>query len=123
MATKTAADILEECHFPRGLLPDTVTDYELLGNGDFSCTLSEVTYRTFGEGPEAKTVCYAKKLKGVLKDMSLTNLKGITTKKFFLWVGVNAIKRDTPTSTNIKFIAGPVTKELPVSWFEAPASS
>ena len=56
-------------------------DYEISEDGSFSCRLSQLTYVTFGTGAEAKQVCYKERITGVLKDLQLTNLAGVTAKK------------------------------------------
>ena len=43
-----------------------------------------MTYVTFGTGPDAKQVCYNKRITGALKDLQLTNLAGVTAKKVTL---------------------------------------
>ncbi|CAI9774466.1 unnamed protein product [Fraxinus pennsylvanica] len=110
--TPTVYEILEKFGLPSGLLPDSVTSYTLSDDGKFVVNLKKACYIQFDY-----LVYYEKKITGKLSVGSISNLKGIQVKRFFLWFDVDKIKVDSPPSDSIYFTVGIINKELDVDQF------
>ncbi|KAJ8437165.1 hypothetical protein Cgig2_016908 [Carnegiea gigantea] len=107
-------DILPKFGLPRGLLPDCVTRYSYNpDDGTFVVELDQTCYVQF-----EYLVYYDKRITGTLKLGSITNLKGIQVKRFFLWFDVDEIKVDLPPSDSIYFQVGLINKKLSVAQFQ-----
>lgn len=105
-------EILPKFGLPSGLLPDSVTSYTLAEDGRFEVTLEKPCYIEFDY-----EVYYDKKISGVLNIGSITELKGIRVKRFFMWLDVNEIRVDLPPSNSIYFKVGLINRELDVHRF------
>lgn len=106
--SSSAYEVLESYGFPAGLLPETVTGYDLDDNGKFtlyldgSCTV---------DIPNAYPVKYASTIKGTIAYGSLTNLSGISVKVFFIWWDLTAI---SVSGENLVFKVGPASASYPI---------
>ncbi|KAK6937025.1 Protein of unknown function DUF538 [Dillenia turbinata] len=109
----TVYEILPKFGLPKGLLPDSVTDYALTDDGSFVVTLPKPCYVQFDY-----LVYYETQISGQLKYGSIKNLKGIQVQRFFLWFDVDEIKVDLPPSDNIYFQVGLINKKLDVGQFQ-----
>ncbi|KAE8666527.1 non-specific lipid-transfer protein-like protein [Hibiscus syriacus] len=112
-APPTVWDILPQYGLPSGLLPSTVTDYVLHDDGRFVVMLASPCYIQFDY-----LVYYEKTITGKLGYGSITDLKGIQVKRFFLWFDVDEIKVDLPPSDSIYFQVGFINKKLDVDQFK-----
>lgn len=110
---QTVYEILPKFGLPSGLLPDNVKSYSLSSDGDFAVEIEKECYVHFDY-----LVYYEKKITGKLSYGSITDLKGIQVKRFFLWFNVDEIKVDLPPSDNIYFQVGIINKKLDVGQFE-----
>ncbi|KAK9122638.1 hypothetical protein Sjap_012240 [Stephania japonica] len=110
----TVHDVLADYGLPPGLLPDPVKSYSLTDDGSFVVDLENTCYVQF-----EYLVYYDRRITGVLKYGSITELKGIQVKKFFLWLNVDEIRVDLPPSDSIYFQVGFINKKLDVKQFEA----
>lgn len=63
-------------------------------------------------------VYYAEKVTGKLSIGSITDLEGIEVKRFLLWLNVNEIRVDLPSSASIYFQVGFINKKLDIKQFE-----
>ncbi|KAK9170536.1 hypothetical protein Syun_002676 [Stephania yunnanensis] len=110
----TVHDVLAEHGLPPGLLPDSVKSYSLTEEGQFVVDLENTCYVQF-----EYLVYYDRRITGVLKYGSITELKGIEVKRFFLWLNVDEIRVDLPPSDSIYFKVGWINKKLDVKQFES----
>lgn len=113
-SARSVYDVLDEFGLPIGLLPPTVTSYELSPEGEFVVHLAEPTYCKFED-----QVYYEKKITGKLSSGAIRNLQGIKAKQAFLWLPVTAIRVDPPS---IYFEVGVLSKKLSLSLFEKTPS-
>lgn len=105
-------DLLPRYGFPKGLLPDNVKSYTLSDGGDFTVDLNTPCYVNF----PGQTVFYDKKIAGKLSFGSVKDVEGIKAKELFIWASITAMKSD-PSSGDIVFSVGFVSKSLPASIF------
>lgn len=110
-------DLLPQYGLPKGLLPDSVTNYSLADDGSFVVELERPCYLHFDY-----LVYYDRKISGVLKYGSITGLKGIQVKKLIFWLDVDEIRVDLPPSDYIYFQVGWITRKLGVSQFQSVRS-
>lgn len=110
-------DLLPQYGLPKGLLPDSVTNYSLADDGSFVVELEKPCYLHFDY-----LVYYDRKISGVLKYGSITGLKGIQVKKLIFWLDVDEIRVDLPPSDYIYFQVGWITRKLGVSQFQSVRS-
>ncbi|XP_060197268.1 uncharacterized protein LOC132626419 [Lycium barbarum] len=109
----TVYQILTKYNLPQGLLPNSVKSYSLSKDGTFEVVLEKPCYVQF-----EYLVYYAEKISGKLSIGSITDLDGIQVKRFFLWLNVNEIRVDLPSSGSIYFQVGIISKKLDVKQFE-----
>ncbi|CAJ1938496.1 unnamed protein product [Sphenostylis stenocarpa] len=112
-AKESVYEVLPKFGLPSGLLPDTVTDYTLQENGQFTVVLAKPCYIQF-----EYLVYYDKKITGKLSYGSITNLKGIQVQRLLLWFNVDEIRVDLPPSNSIYFQVGIINKKLNVDQFQ-----
>lgn len=112
-ANTTVYQILTKYNLPQGLLPSSVKSYSLSDDGTFKVVLEKPCYVEF-----EYLVYYADKITGKLSIGSITDLEGIQVKRFLLWLNVNEIRVDLPTSGSIYFQVGFINKRLDVKQFE-----
>lgn len=110
-------DLLPQYGLPKGLLPDSVTNYSLADDGSFVVELERPCYLHFDY-----LVYYDRKISGGLKYGSITGLKGIQVKKLIFWLDVDEIRVDLPPSDYIYFQVGWITRKLGVSQFQSVRS-
>lgn len=113
----TVFDILPKFGLPSGLLPDSVQNYSLSDDGRFVVVLENPCYIEFDY-----LVYYEKTITGKLSYGSITNLKGIQVKRFFIWFDVDEIRVDLPPSDSIYFQVGFINKKLDVGQFKVVRS-
>ncbi|PSR95370.1 Protein like [Actinidia chinensis var. chinensis] len=106
-------ELLPKFGLPSGLLPDSVKSYSLAEDGSFVVELQKNCYIQFDY-----LVYYEKKITGMLKYGSISNLRGIQVQRFFLWFDVDEIKVDLPPSDSIYFQVGFINKKLDVDQFK-----
>lgn len=107
-------DILPKYGLPSGLLPNCVKNYSLSpDDGRFIVDLENSCYVHFDY-----LTYYEKRITGTLKIGSITDLKGIQVKRFFIWLNVDEIKVDLPPSDSIYFQVGIINKKLSVDQFQ-----
>eukprot|EP00897_Mesotaenium_endlicherianum_P010329 jgi/Mesen1/9324/ME000061S08766 len=111
----SAYDVLVEHNLPAGLLPPSVKDYKVGGNGDFQVELSAPCYANVNNGQTP--VYYADTLTGQLSAGKLSNLKGISAKPFLFWLQVKTIYVDLPSTGIIHFSVGFASQTIPISAF------
>lgn len=109
----TVYEILTKYSLPKGVLPDSVKSYSLSKDGNFEVELEKPCYVEF-----EYLVYYAEKITGKLSIGSITDLDGIQVKRFFLWLNVNEIRVDLPSSGSIYFQVGIINKKLDMNQFE-----
>ncbi|PON42965.1 hypothetical protein TorRG33x02_334740 [Trema orientale] len=115
--TPTVYDILPKFGLPSGLLPDSVLNYTLSDDGRFVVVLENPCYIEFDY-----LVFYDKTITGKLKYGSITELKGIQVRKFFIWFDVDEIRVDLPPSDSIYFQVGFINKRLDLGQFKTVRS-
>ncbi|KAF6149371.1 hypothetical protein GIB67_016909 [Kingdonia uniflora] len=108
----TVYTTLTEFGLPPGLLPNSVTRYSLTESGEFEVELEKPCYIHFDY-----LVYYDRKITGILKYGSISDLKGIEVRKLFVWLDVDEIKVDLPPSDFIYFTVGWINKKLDVEQF------
>ncbi|KAK4737166.1 hypothetical protein R3W88_000863 [Solanum pinnatisectum] len=113
----TVYEVLTKFNLPRGLLPSSVKSYSLSDDGTFEVLLEKPCYVEF-----EYLVYYAEKVTGKLSLGSITDLEGIEVKRFLLWLNVNEIRVDLPSSGSIYFQVGFINKKLGIKQFETPRS-
>ncbi|KAH0733680.1 hypothetical protein KY290_000842 [Solanum tuberosum] len=109
----TVYEILTKFNLPPGLLPSSVKSYSLSDDGTFEVLLEKPCYVEF-----EYLVYYADKVTGKLSLGSITDLEGIEVKRFLLWLNVNEIRVDLPSSGSIYFQVGFINKKLDIKQFE-----
>ena len=118
-SNSTAYELLEAYGFPSGLLPETVTSYDLdEDDGSFSLSLeSSCTVNI----PGAYPVKYSASITGTLEPGSLSDLSGVNVKVFFIWWPISSI---TVSGSSLVFSVGPATASYDISNFsENPVCS
>ncbi|KAL2940767.1 hypothetical protein RDABS01_029117 [Bienertia sinuspersici] len=111
-------EILPKYGLPSGLLPDCVKNYTLSHDtGHFVVDLEHTCYIKFDY-----LVYYEKRITGTLKIGSISDLKGIQVKKFFVWLNLDEVQVDLPPSGSIYFQIGIINKKLSVHQFETVRS-
>ena len=109
----TVFDLLPIFGLPSGLFPDSVVNYTLLDDGQFAVVLENPCYIEFDY-----LVYYDKVITGKLSYGSITELKGIQVRRFFIWFDVSEIRVDLPPSDSIYFQVGWfINKKLDVHQF------
>ncbi|XP_054821002.1 uncharacterized protein LOC129319918 [Prosopis cineraria] len=112
-SNQTVYEILPKFGLPSGLLPDSVADYSFSSDGRFVVHLERTCYVEFDY-----LVYYDTTITGKLSYGSITDLKGIQVRRFFLWLDVDEIKVDLPPSESIYFQVGFINKKLDIDQFK-----
>lgn len=99
----SAYDILSSYGFPSGLLPQTVSHYDLDSDGKFTLYLSGSCTVDI---PDAYPVKYAPKITGTISNQTLDDLSGITVKVLFVWWDITGI---SVSGDDLVFKVGPVS--------------
>ncbi len=113
-SSSDAYEKIETYGFPRGILPPTVTGYNLEANGRFVLYL-EGDCRVLIE--EKYPLEYGKVITGVLSYGQLEELQGIRVKAFFVWWDITAISRN---SNDLLFVIGLLSAQFPLTNFDDP---
>ena len=115
----TAYELLEAYGFPSGLLPETVTSYDLdEDDGSFSLSWESSCPVNI---PSAYPVKYSASITGTLEPGSLSGLSGVNVKVFFIWWPISSI---TVSGSNLVFSVGPASASYDISNFsENPVCS
>ncbi|KAF3781864.1 Uncharacterized protein EJ110_NYTH35587 [Nymphaea thermarum] len=111
-------ELLPKFGLPRGLLPQAVKSFSFSEtDGRFLVLLEQPCYVEF-----EYLVYYDVNITGTLRYGSITDLKGIQVRKFFIWLDIDEIRVDLPPSDCIYFQVGIITKRLDVAQFANPRS-
>jgi hypothetical protein len=89
-SNSTAYEVLESYGFPSGLLPDTVTSYDL-DEDDGSFTVSLESSCTVKIPSSSYTIKYSATITGTLEYERLSNLSGVKVKVLFIWWPISSI--------------------------------
>eukprot|EP00250_Pteridium_aquilinum_P003746 c14045_g1_i1 orf=83-553(+) len=109
--TTTAYDILEENGFPAGLLPSTVSGYDLANDGTFGLYLDAACTVKI---PNLYPIKYKATITGTITTGKISSLSGITVKVLFIWWSISSI---TVSSENLVFKVGPATASYAITNF------
>ncbi|KAL3679751.1 hypothetical protein R1sor_022707 [Riccia sorocarpa] len=109
----SVAEILKENGLPPGLLPGSVKEYTLGGNGRFKVELFKECYAKVGED----NVYYSPTITGDVSLGQIKNLVGIQAKEGWFWFSVTGIVANSKTIT---FQVGPISKDLSIDVFDSP---
>ncbi|XP_010493067.1 PREDICTED: uncharacterized protein LOC104772382 [Camelina sativa] len=113
----TVYELLPKYGLPSGLLPDNVTNFTLSDDGRFVVHLPDSCEIEFDY-----LVRYDKTISGRIGYGSITELKGIEVRRFFIWLDVDEIKVDLPPSDSIYFKVGFINKKLDIDQFKTVRS-
>jgi hypothetical protein len=105
LLASTAYDRLVEYHLPPGLLPDNVVNYTLKADGQFTLELRDKCSVVYAVPDDEVLVHYDKHITGTLKNLSISDLTGVSTKEFF-WLAVTLIHKDKIDDNVVYFNAG-----------------
>ncbi|XP_019182666.1 PREDICTED: uncharacterized protein LOC109177693 [Ipomoea nil] len=101
---------------PMGLFPEGILDFYLDNvSGRFELHLSHSCAAEF-ETP----VWYNATVSGILSYGQISDLSGVAAQELFLWLPVDSIRVDIPSSGLIYFDVGVVNKQFSLSFFETP---
>jgi hypothetical protein len=110
-SSPTAYEMLERYDFPRGILPEGVTGYELRPNGSFEVYLPRACEFLLSR---SWLVRYDARLSGTAAAGRLTSLNGVSVKVLFFWVPVGEVDR---AGDQLSFYVGPVATSFPIADF------
>ncbi|XP_058075864.1 uncharacterized protein LOC131224406 [Magnolia sinica] len=107
----TAYEMLEKFNFPRGILPQGVRSYVLNTDGSFEVYLDgECKFGVEG----GYSLSYGRKITGKVSFGSLRNLKGVSVKVLFVWMGITEVSTG---NGELDFYVGPLSASFPLSNF------
>ncbi|XP_042482013.1 uncharacterized protein LOC122062434 [Macadamia integrifolia] len=108
----TAYEMLEKFNFPKGILPEGAKGYVLHDDNRFEVYLDgNCNFNVDG----GYSLYYSKKITGRVGYGSLTDLKGVSVKILFIWLGINEVSIE---AGNLDFYVGPLSASFPLSNFE-----
>ncbi|KAI3984585.1 hypothetical protein MKX01_040462 [Papaver californicum] len=110
----SAYEMLESFNFPKGILPEGVKDYVLHEDRRFEVNLGKEC--KFQVEENGYYLHYQKKITGSVEFGSLKNLKGVSVKIMFIWVGISEVFNKG--NGDLEFFVGPVSASFPVSNFD-----
>lgn len=109
----TAYDVLQRFNFPIGILPLGVTGYLLTDEGSFEVYWGNMKDGcTFSVNEGEYELKYKQEITGTLKTGVIGDLKGVSVKFLFLWVGITDVVVDDGED-EIRFYVGPLYKSFP----------
>ncbi|KAL9682757.1 hypothetical protein QQ045_014565 [Rhodiola kirilowii] len=112
-SSPTAYELLETYNFPKGLLPQGVTDYSLTNDtGKFSASFNGSCGFSLEGSYQLK---YKSTIRGCLSNGKLSNLQGVSVKLFFFWTDIVQVYR---SGNNLEFSVGIASAGFPVDNFE-----
>ncbi|KAF6141013.1 hypothetical protein GIB67_028859 [Kingdonia uniflora] len=111
----TIYQILQSHGLPMGLLPKGIKEFSLDDNGRFEVHLSQACDAKF-----ENIMRYDRNVSGILSYGQMGSLSGIQSQELFIWLPVNGIKVDIPSSGLIYFDVGVIFKQFSLSLFESP---
>ncbi|GAA0138861.1 hypothetical protein LIER_00523 [Lithospermum erythrorhizon] len=124
---QTIYTLLSTHNLPTGIFPKGITNYTLTPTPTPTPTATPVPYHF--EFHLSSSSCHSKfetslrydsKVSGVIKVGKIEDLKGMAAQELFLWLPVEEIKVDVPSSGLIYFDVGVVNKQFLASYFEDP---
>ncbi|XP_042495116.1 uncharacterized protein LOC122074358 [Macadamia integrifolia] len=108
----TVYEMLEKFNFPKGILPEGATGYVLHEDNRFEVYLGrDCRFNVQG----GYTLHYSRKISGRVGFGYLSELKGVSVKILFLWLGINEV---TVGDGNLYFYVGPISASFPLYNFE-----
>ncbi|XP_077224233.1 uncharacterized protein LOC143857682 [Tasmannia lanceolata] len=108
----TAYEMLESYNFPKGILPQGVKGYVLNQDGSFEAYLDgECNFAVEG----GYSLSYRKTISGKVSVGSLKELRGVSVKVLFIWLGISEV---SSVDGQLDLYVGPVSASFPLSNFE-----
>lgn len=115
MAGKVQAplpDLLQRFELPKGTFPKNALNYEFdEATGKIAVLLPfvcEINYR------DSSIVRFAKRVTGVLHPGTLTEIEGLKTKAYLMWMNVTSIHMDSAGGSNkVVYLAGSMNNKRP----------
>lgn len=105
-------DLLQRFELPKGIFPKNALNYEFNeANGKLVVLLPficEVGYR------DSSIVRFAQRVTAVLEKGKLTNIEGMKTKAYMMWMKVTSVVMDTPGGKKVTYITGSVNNKRPM---------
>uniref|UniRef100_A0A7N0VG30 DUF538 domain-containing protein n=1 Tax=Kalanchoe fedtschenkoi TaxID=63787 RepID=A0A7N0VG30_KALFE len=120
LCRQKSIELLEELHFPKGLLP--LNDFIEVGynraKGFVWLTQKKSKEHTFKK--IGKKVSYATEVTAFVEDRRMKKLTGVKSKELLIWVTISDIYIEDPSSGKISFANSTtgIVKTFPVSAFE-----
>ncbi|CAM8890758.1 unnamed protein product [Rhodiola kirilowii] len=119
LCKQKSMELLEEIHFPKGLLP--LDDFVEVGynrsTGFVWMTQKKTTEHTF---KKINKVSYATEVTAFVEDRKMKKLTGVKSKELVIWIAISDIYIDDPNSGKISFgnSTTGISRTFPVSAFE-----
>lgn len=115
-ASLSIYDLLNAHALPAGIFPKGISEFSLdHASGRFKLHRSRSCAAQF-----ETDVWYDVTVTGTLSYGRISHLSGIVAQELFLWLPVNEIRVDIPSSGLIYFDAAVVSKQFSLSFFEIP---
>jgi hypothetical protein len=111
--TPTAYEMLERYEFPRGILPEGVQRYVLRPDGSFEVFFSGSDGCEFRVGDRYQ-LRYDRRIAGIARAGSIRDLRGVSVKVLFVWLGINEVDR---AGDQLSFRVGPLAASFPLAKF------
>ena len=107
----TAYELLESYDFPQGLLPEGVESYLLQSDGSFDVYFGwECEFKV----QDSYLLRYKRRISGTLEAGRLKDLKGVSVRFLFVWLGITEVVR---MDDELRFYVGPISASFPVTSF------
>ncbi|CAM8940170.1 unnamed protein product [Rhodiola kirilowii] len=125
LCKQKSIELLEELHFPKGLLP--LDDFVEVGynrsTGFVWMTQKKAKEHTFKK--ISKKVSYATEVTAFVEDRKMKKLTGVKSKELLIWIAINDIYIADPSSGKISFENSTtgIARTFPVSAFELEGES
>ncbi|KAL9667396.1 hypothetical protein QQ045_001753 [Rhodiola kirilowii] len=120
LCKQKSIELLEELHFPKGLLP--LDDFVEVGynrsTGFVWMTQKKAKEHTFKK--ISKKVSYATEVTAFVEDRKMKKLTGVKSKELLIWIAITDIYIAEPSSGKISFgnSTTGIARTFPVSAFE-----